>query len=74
MGLELDQFQGIECEVQPHVFLGNDIIPDLSDDISTMPADKLVLKNVLSAAIESLPSVVSRYLHYITMRPDPCER
>jgi len=55
MGLGLEQFQSLECEVQPHVFLGNDIIPDLSDDISTMPADKLVLKNVLGAAIGSLP-------------------
>ena len=55
MGLTLEDYQGLERDVQPHVFLGNDIIPDLSDDISTMPADKLVLKDVLGAAIASLP-------------------
>jgi RNA polymerase sigma factor for flagellar operon FliA len=54
MELSLSAYQTLEREVQPHVFLGNDIIPDLSDDISTMPADKLVLKNVLGAAIGSL--------------------
>ena len=39
MGMELGDYQSLVNEVQPQVFLGNDMIPDLSDDISTLPAD-----------------------------------
>ena len=55
MGMELGDYQSLVNEVQPQVFLGNDMIPDLSDDISTLPADRMVIQDALGAAIESLP-------------------
>ena len=54
MGLSLDDYLSLESEVQPQIFLGNDAMPDLCDDLSTIPTDKVVLKNVLSAAIAHL--------------------
>ena len=55
MGMELGDYQLLVNEVQPQVFLGNDMVPDLSDDLSTLAADRMVIQDALGAAIESLP-------------------